>query len=289
MTFRTNGLALLLALASVASTTPAQAQEEEKELGWSSKAEFSLVSTSGNSETDTLGLSAAFAKIMERSSLLLTARSLRAEATAISRSAVGPSPADFALLETSTSTLSAEQYSLGGRFDKQISDVFFWYTGLRWEKNEFAGFSERLTAVGGVGNIWFDDESARFSTGYGLTYTTQDDLVPTAGLQDSFLGAQLSYDYWRKINASTEFGSTLVLDQNLDETEDLRADFINWVSVSLSAKLALKVSFQALYDNLPALGVLPLEFPAGTPTGDTVTYELDTTDTILTTALVVTF
>ncbi len=289
MTHGRTGLATAILVAVSLAAAPANAEDEEKELGWAKSVDFSLVSTSGNSETETLGLSAAFVKTMEDSTLTLAAHGLRAESTSTSRAAIGPSPADFTIAETSTSLLTAENYSFGTRFDKLISESFFWYARLTWEKNEFAGFSERITGVGGVGNIWWADDSSRFRTDYGLTYTTQDDLVPTPGVDDAFLGARLAWDYWRQLTGSAEFGSVLILDQNLDEGEDLRGDFTNWVSVSISSRLALKVSLQALYDNLPALGALPLEFPAGTLTGDTVLFELDDTDTILTTALVVSF
>ena len=108
-------------------------------------------------------------------------------------------------------------------------------------------------------------------------------------MDDSFLGLRLSYDYWRKITDTTEFGSVLIVDENLDETEDLRADFSNWVSVAMSERLALKVSAQLLYDKLPGLQAVPLESPAGVPTGDTVFAELDELDSLLTVALVVNF
>ena len=283
-------LPLLLTAIALTGLTPAAADTEDgPEPGWSKTAELSLVSTSGNSETDTVGLNALFVKSMARSKFKLEANGLRAESTATRRTAVGPSPDDFAIDATSTSVLNAENYSLSGRYDRQVNDSLFWFVGLRWQKNEFAGFSERLGGVAGLGNTWWEDDDSHFSTDYSVTWTRQDDLVPSPGLDDSFAGLRLSYDYGRQLNASTEFGSVLVADQNLDESADRRADLTNWLAVSISDRLALKVSFQALWDNLPALAQLPLEFPAGSPTGDTVVVELDSTDTVLTTALVITF
>ena len=276
-------------LMTTATSLPATAQDDEKELGWTKTAELSLVSTSGNSETDTVGLNALFVRTMERSTFKLSAHGLRAESTATQRTAVGPSPAEALISETSTSVLNAENYSLGGRYDRQVNDSVFWFAGMRWERNEFAGFSERLTGIAGLGNLWWKDDTSHFSTDYGLTYTQQEDLVPAPGLDESFGGVRVGYDYGRMLTPSTEFGSVLIFNQNLNENDDRRADFTNWLAVSISDRLALKVSLQALWDNLPALAILPLEFPAGTPTGQSVVVELDTTDTVLTTALVVTF
>ncbi len=289
MDHRIGPLAAGLAFALALHLSPAVADDDAPELGWAQSVELSLVSTSGNAESDTLGMAAAFVNTMPEATLTFTANALRAESTATSRTAIGSSPADFVVRERSTSMLTAEKYAAGARFDRAISDTFFWYTGATFEKNEFAGFSERITGVAGVGNQWWDRDDSRFRTDYGLTWTTQDDLVPNPAIDDSFLGARLAYDYWRQLTASAEYGSTLVVDQNLDESEDLRGDFVNWLAVSLSDHLALKVSLQLLYDNLPALGVLPLQLPDGMPTGDLVTFELDDTDTILTTALVLSF
>ena len=57
----------------------------------------------------------------------------------------------------------------------------------------------------------------------------------------------------------------------------------------MSSQLALKVSWQLLYDRQPSLVPLPLVAPDGVPTGQTVLAPLDTVDNFLTFALVATF
>lgn len=278
-----------LVLAGAAAAGGAQAEEAERKLGWARKVELNLVSTRGNAVTDTFGVSAAFVRTLERATLTLSGRGLRASSGATSRRAVGPSPSDFMLLEASSSVVTAEQYSVDGRYEQRLSQLSFWHASLGWDRNEPAGLRDRVSAVGGIGHVWRESQESRFRTDYGVTYTSQDDLVPAPGLDATYFGLRLSYDYWRRATASTKLGSTLVVDHNLDERRDLRADLVNRLSVAISGKLALEVSLQVLHDRLPALGLLPLEFPAGTATGDTVLFELDDTDTILTTGLVLTF
>jgi putative salt-induced outer membrane protein YdiY len=278
----------MLALASIV-VGPAMAEESPKKLGWARELELHLVSTRGNSESDTLGLAAVFTRTMQRSTFVLSGRVLRASSGVTSRRAIGPSPGEFEVVETSTSVVTAEQYSLGGRYEVEVSEKLFWHASLRWERNEPAGLRDRVGAVGGVGHAWWDADSSRFRTDYGVTYTSQDDLVPTPGLDATFFGVKLSYDYWRRLTPSTELASALVVDHNLDASEDLRADLTHGLSVAINDRLAVKIGVQVLYDHLPALGLLPLEFPAGTPTGETVTVELETTDTIVTAALTVDF
>lgn len=50
----------------------------------------------------------------------------------------------------------------------------------------------------------------------------------------------------------------LIADENLDNTGDFRTDLINAVGVSMTSQLALKVSWQLLYDRQPSLVALPL-------------------------------
>ncbi|MDH3405001.1 MAG: DUF481 domain-containing protein [Acidobacteriota bacterium] len=271
----------------VAGSMPAWGQDEEKTLGWSKNAELSLVATSGNAESETFSLKASFVRTMERSTLALSAAGLRAESTTTSRVAIGPPP--FTVRETSVTVPTAENYALRGRYDHLVSETFFWHAGLTWERNEFAGFTKRLTGIGGVGNLWWDREGSRFRTDYSLTWTSQDDLVANAALADGFLGVRFSYDYWRRLTATTELSSILIADQRLDASADWRADFTNSLSISISDRLALKVGLQALYDNLPALGLAPIVDATGAPTGGTVPFELEKLDTIFTTALVVDF
>ena len=81
----------------------------------------------------------------------------------------------------------------------------------------------------------------------------------------------------------------LVADENLDNTGDFRTDLINAVGVSMTSQLALKVSWQLLYDRQPSLVALPLLDVGGLPTGDTVFAELDKIDNFVTFALVASF
>ena len=95
----------------------------------------------------------------------------------------------------------------------------------------------------------------------------------------------------RKLGATTTYGNDLVVDENLDDTSDLRANLVNSVAVSMSRRLALKVSLQALYDHRPAFKEIPLldAPPPGGVTIGTVLDRLDTLDTIVTASLVVDF
>jgi putative salt-induced outer membrane protein YdiY len=264
------------------------AQEEEREPGWYDQAEFSFVQTGGNAEASTLAFKNLLERLWPEALFTFHVGALRAESSTFNRFAVG-APGDFEVIENETSELTAENYFARARYDRDLRPDFFWFGGAGWERNEFAGFSDRFTVVGGVGNWWWKRADTHFRTDYGLTYTQQDDLIEDPTIDDSFLGLQVSADYRNKIGERSEFQSLLVINENLDETEDLRADWINSLQATLTGRLALKVSLQLLYDNLPALEAVPLVGDDGVPTGDVVLVELEELDSLFTVALVVSF
>ncbi len=278
----------LAALALVALARPGQAQEE-RELGWFDKAELTFVLTAGNAEASTLGLKNTLERIWERSRLRFEGGAIRTESSIKTRTATGPAVDDFQIVEDERSDVTAESYFLRGRYDRDITPRFFLFGGAGWDRNTFAGIDNRYSVVAGAGNNWIDTDRARFRTDYGLTYTIQDDVVEDPSAADKFAGWRVSYDYRRLLTATTEFLSGLIVDGNLDDTGDVRGDLTNSIAVSISQLLALKTSLQLLYDNQPSLVAVPLEFPAGSPTGETVFVELDELDSIFTVALVVTF
>ncbi len=281
-------LRLLVPALVLVAASAAQAQEEKK-LGWSDTAELALVATAGNSESSTLGLKDTLFHGWENARFQLDLGALRAKTSTFSRTAIGTGAGDFVLIEDEESKLTAEHYFLRGRYERDLSAAFYWFGGAGWERNELAGFRSRTSAVGGVGRVWLAGETARFKTDAGLTFTDQDDVTDNPAADSQFLGVRLSYDYWRRLTASTEYASVLIVDLNADETDDLRADFTNSVAVSMSERLALKAGLQLLFDHQPALAAVPIIRPDGTPTGAVAFAELDDLDSIFTVSLVASF
>jgi putative salt-induced outer membrane protein YdiY len=262
--------------------TPVAAQDE-RELGWFDQAELTFVMTGGNTSQSTFGLKNSLDRVWENAAFRLTAGGLRTESTAFTRTATGTAD-NFTVGETSTSTVTAENYYARGRYDRNVSEAVFLYGGAGWDRNTFAGIDNRYAFVTGVGRTWADRDDLKFRTDAGATYTIQHDVAPNPDISDSFAGARLSYDLFKRLSATTGFNSSLIVDENLADTDDLRADFTNSLSVAMSESLALKASLQLLIDNAPALTSIPL----GT-TGTNVLTPLGKTDSIFTLAIVMNF
>ena len=287
-------VAAFITLLMTAISIPLHAEEEEK-LGWSDVADFSLVATDGNAETETLGFKNKLLRRWKKAVFELNAGGIRAESTTVSRLfAVGPNASNFNVTRETRTEKTAENYYLNGKYGRTITERFFWYTGAGWDRNEFAGIKNRYAASGGGGNIWVDEEKVHFLTDYALTYTDQEDVVEDPNVDDTFPGFRFSWTYKHDFTETTTYGNDLILDANLDESDDWRGNMINWVAVNINSHLALKVSLQWLYDNLPSLGEVPL-FDADPDAGGVeqpdspVLVELDDLDTLFTISLVVNF
>lgn len=266
------------------ATAPAPAQDEP-ETGWSDTAEVALFASAGNTEVQTISLRNTASRRWTDSALEIALGAVRSETTTTSRTAVGD-PLSFTLRETSDSELTAENYFLRARYDRDVHEKLFWFAGLGWERNEFSGISNRSTALAGLGRVWVESEGRLFRTDAALTYTDQEDV---SGESREFAGLRLSYRLEHRLNESTSVVSALSVDENLDDTSDYRADFENSLAVSMSERLALKVSLQLLYDNQPAFGQVPLIGIDGSPTGNSVAVALDELDSTLTVSLVADF
>lgn len=289
-TVRTAGVAgcLVAVLVSPASALRAQeSREDEKELGWSLSAELSLVMAAGNAETTTLGAGTSLRRVWEDARWRLESGGLRTKSADITRRAIGTAE-DFVVEEESESELTAENYYVRTRFDRSLSERSFLYGGVSWIRNTFTGIDARWTLVGGGGFTVWETERSHFHVDLGGTYTVENPTVGGTPSQD-FAGIRFSWDYGRRLAESAEFTSVLVVDENLDDSEDVRGDFTNAISVSISKTLALRTSLQLLYDAQPALEEVPLFTADAEPTGETVLAELDELDSLLTVAIVLTF
>jgi putative salt-induced outer membrane protein YdiY len=232
-------VAVLVALAAVQS--PVLAEDE----GWKDTAEFGLVSTTGNSEALSFGLKNTLSKTWGKSSFALKTGAVRIETTTKTRAVTSGTT----FTETEVTEPTADNYYLNGRYDRRFTERTFWYGGAGWDRNRFAGVKNRYTGVGGIGNVWMDTDDHKFRTDYGVTFTDEEDYNE---FSDNFAGARLGWNYLNKLGQNSVYINDLVLDQNLDESSDFRADMINSLAVAMSDRLALKLSLRVLYDNEPS-------------------------------------
>ena len=249
---RANPLALsvTLGLLVVVGAGEVSAQDDPP-LGWTDVAEFSFVLTSGNATSSTLGLKNTLEHRWEDVLVHLLAGAVRAESGITMRTATGTVD-NFSVVKSTDTERTAENYFIQSRADIGLTETAYLFGGLGWDRNTFAGVQNRYDVVAGAGRAWVDSEARRFKSDVGLTYTIQDDVIEDPNTEDSFGGIRATLDFFEIVTSTTDFSSLLVVNENVSNTDDLRADWINSLTVAMSENLALKASLQILYDNLPA-------------------------------------
>lgn len=262
------------------------AADDEELLGWYLDAELALVSTSGNSETSTLGFGGKLRRLWTRSELTFTGGATQSESSIITRTAQG-TVTDFEVQEDKETTKTAELYFARGWYQFNFSPKFFAFSGVDWMSNKFAGIDSRFLIALGAGNTWKDTAKFKFKTHYSMTYTFEDDVVENPFTTTEFPGFRLGYGLEAQLSSSTKLESNLVADWNLGDMDDVRLDWYNALPISISETLQLMPAFRVLWRNEPALGPVDMVDGEGVPTGESVAAPLKNTDTIFTLALVV--
>ncbi len=295
MATRTSAFVLLAAILIATSTAAlAQGEEEEKKTGWTQSADLSYVLTDGNSDTNTLGLSYKGIRAWQKANLTLRFDGIRAETNnevAVCRDGTCAAPGDFDLV--AFNQVTAENYFAEARYDRNVSQKFFWFVGGSWFRNVPAGLDDRYIGFAGVGNTWWDRDDLKFKTDYGLSYTKETDAIPTPDKDDTFSGFRFAWDYHNKFGKTMAYDNDFIVNLNLEETSDFQFNMLNAFTVTMTERLALKISLQWLYDNEPALvslGLFTLDpNDPGSIMISSVDVPADELDTIFRTSLVINF
>ena len=274
-----SGVAAMLA---VAAGLVGHAGSASAQVVWENATELSFVSTGGNSSSSTLGVGTALTGTSGPNSFKIELGGVRGEN---STTIYTGTPSSFT--DADESQLTAESYFARGRYDRDLGQAYV-FGGAGWLRNTFSGIQNRYSGVAGVGRTWVDGDAGHFKTDVGATYTIEKNVDPVPGKDEGFGGVRFSVDAMRALSSSANFASVLIVDENLQDTEDVRADWINSLTLSLSESLSFKTSLQLLYDRQPALLTVPLVDGSGVPTGSNGVTPGKTVDNILTFTLVVT-
>lgn len=275
---------IALAVGAIFTVTVLEAQTPDA-FEWQNATELSFVSTGGNASSSTLGVQATLGGTGGVHTVSFAAGGVRGATEFVTRTATGTA-GSFTVLEDRQSELTAENYFLRGRYERDLGGAYG-FSGAGWDRNTFAGVQNRYALVAGVGRTWVEGDAGTFKTDLGATYTIQKDVDPAPGADDAFGGLRLSIEAARPLTATTDFASTLIIDENIEQTDDFRTDWVNSLSVSVSESLALKTSLQLLYDGLPSQLSVPLVDGGGVPTGTNVLSPGDSVDTVFTFTLVI--
>lgn len=230
--------AVVLSPIVVAFVAPALAQEQP-EPAWKGSLGLSFVSTSGNSDTQTLGLDFGLDRKPELWGLEIRAAAIRAE---------------------DSSVTTAERYNGSVRGKRALGDRWEVFVGAFGEQDKFSGYDLRYGAVAGGTYKALLGPTHTLSFDAGLTWTKEEfvDLVDAEGMVHAqpsydYVGGIVGLDYAWQISDSAKLSERLVYLPNFDETSDWRAVSETALQAAISSKLALKLGYLVRYDHEPAV------------------------------------
>jgi len=194
---------------------------------WSGSAEFSLLSTSGNTSTQSIGGALETDYKPAPWAFVFKAAYLRASTNA---------------------ALTAEQFDSSFKGSRDLTDRVDVFVGTGYLKNRFAGLNSLISGEGGAGYKILTGPEHLLRADAGLGYTREDRL--TAGNR-SYASARAGLAYkW-------QFSKSAAFTNDLSHLFDLAAAS-NWtlsekaaVTASLTSVLALKASYALLYRHEP--------------------------------------
>jgi hypothetical protein len=279
--------AFLLAFLLAGTGGIGQAADAPPPLGWYSTSGLGFVMAAGNSRASSLGFKAEAKRLWPKATLSFAAAGVRADASDVARRAVG-SPGSFQI-ETGTRVLKAEKYYALAAFDRRLTDRFAWTAGGEFDRDRFSGIKSRTLGLAGVSYLLANRKDLTLKSGLAATIAHQSEVVPDPSRKGTSAGVRISADAERKFGANSTYVGGLAVDENLQDTADLRVRFGNSLAASMSKRLALQLGVLLVYHHQPSLVALPLFDPAGSPTGLTVAARAATLDTTVTASVVVSF
>jgi len=223
MNNRTVVCAVLICAAGAAAAVAAD-KPTEFSLG------LSYLATTGNSESKTAGLDLDYKRTFAPWGLEVIGGYLRAD---------------------SNGEETASRSFLGVRGDRALGERWKVFVGVNWLRDTFAGLDNRYVLGAGVTYGAVKTDTQELSFDLGVAWNSED---LTTGASNDYLSGLAGMAYTWTISPTSKLTEKLSFLPSFEDSQDWRLASETAVEAAISAKLALKLGFQYLYDNLPVPG-----------------------------------
>ena len=199
-----------VAVAAIAS--PAMAQDEE---GFSGRAALGYLSTTGNTETESMNVNFEMGWNYEPWAHRFSGLAVRSSTSDVT---------------------TAEAYGLNWKTDYAINETSYWYGLVAWNKDEFSAYEQQIREALGYGRRFIDTERHELSGEVGLGMR-QADLRDGTEQDKAIL--RLSGEYTWLISETSRFNQTLAIEDGsdntyLEATSSLSADIMESLAIVVS-------------------------------------------------------
>jgi putative salt-induced outer membrane protein len=221
---------ILLFIGSATGRVSAQAPAEP-EPRVQGQAELSLVSATGNSDTQTFGAGAELDYRPDRWHVLLKANGVHS---------------------SSADTVQAESLSALGRATRALGDGVEVFGQTGYLRNRFSGIANRIAAEGGMSYVALPDDRAHALRVAGGVGFIREDHVATETVR--FATASLGARYRWRISDHSELGDEASLLWNLASAADWRSAQAVTLTAAIAEGLSLKLMQQVEFRHRPEPG-----------------------------------
>jgi putative salt-induced outer membrane protein len=224
-------VAMLVLMLSVAATpllaqeTPAE--EEEKPI-WEGSLGLSWVATTGNSDTSSVGLDFNAERKPVPWGFVFVARGNKAK---------------------DSGTTTAENYLIGARAMRKLSEKWEAFGGLQWSRDPFTGFDSQTVASLGATYIAIESERNKLAFDGGLAYTWEDEVPP--GDTVDYLGGLFGLTWEWKLGEKSKLVERLVYYPNFDESADWRVTSFTAIEAAVNSWMSLRFGYDIRHRNQP--------------------------------------
>ena len=153
------------------------------------------------------------------------------------------------------------------KYDRQLSSRAYLLGMTRFERNKSAGYLSRFSVTTGGGYTWIKkDHKVDVSSEVSLGWSGENNLVAPAQIggepttrSTNFLSSIMTHKLVYNLSKTTEVSLQGVIFNNFKDLKGFRVNSYSALSASISASLALKTSFQVVYENRPVAGYRPTD------------------------------
>lgn len=197
---------------------------------WKLDLGLSYLSTTGNSDTTSLGFSGQYADKWGPWGLDAAASAIRA---------------------SEDGTTTAENYDASVRGSRDLNDRVALTAGLNGRKDRLAGIDLRTQADVAVKWTLTDTDRWTVHTLAGPSWVRED---PVDGDANTYLGAILQLDAACTISDGASATARVTYLPNLEDSTDYRAETELGLQAAINRRLAMKLGYLWLFDNQPVPG-----------------------------------
>jgi len=153
------------------------------------------------------------------------------------------------------------------KYDRRLSARAYLLGLTRFERNKSAGYLSRFSVTTGGGFTWIKkDNKVDVSSEVSLGWSGESNIIPPSrpGSEamtrlTNFVSSLMSHKLIYNISPAAQIILQGTVFNNLKDLKGFRVNSYSALSATISPSLALKTSFQLIYDNRPVAGYRPTD------------------------------